>query len=538
MKLYGGWCICMGCKIIYKTDNRTNPRYNTNNKYNKSSSINDKNKSITDSSSSSNNNNNQNEEPTENLFIDCLTAYIPCSKKRKFNNYANNTNSTENEENLEIIPSANKTEANWKYMTFPVNSIYQISAVVLSINKNFNIHDEGEIENVKNKFNTMVSCLKGEENIPIISPSQLNIKDESFSRVIKTINYYEQLLKKSKLLKNNNLNKYYQTYAEYVALNFEKNVLEINIAKCKSIVLNEELKNMLVLLKSLNYIEISTTSNSESLQDNHSNNDTIKSIENFAKNGSTKQNGHDVSNGNTNTISSIVCTNSNGDVNKNSANNSNHNSNHNSNNNSNNNSNTNSNNSNNYKQVEINNIDASEEKNYIVTLKGQIASSILSVDEIVISELFFSNFFSKYDYDYICAFLSCFIYDESSKEVIISDSILIEGFKQIKDTATFVANKMNECGMNINVKEYLDKFKSEIMPIVLLWARGRSFMDIMKDSEIYEGSIIRTLRRLDEIIRQMIMAFRGINNNEMCEILIEASKKLRRGIPFSPSLYL
>lgn len=53
---------------------------------------------------------------------------------------------------------------------------------------------------------------------------------------------------------------------------------------------------------------------------------------------------------------------------------------------------------------------------------------------------------------------------------------------------------MNQCGMNINVKDYLEKFKSAIMPIVLLWARGHSFMEILADSQIYEGSIIRTLR--------------------------------------------
>ncbi|KAI4837469.1 ATP-dependent RNA helicase MTR4 [Plasmodium brasilianum] len=526
-----GWCICIEGRVIEgknrggKRSTESSSYSNNNNNYNNNSN-----------NSYSNNYSNgdtfhkhsyaDGNDPGDMLVVDCLVPYNE-SKKRKRTQYDDDENGSEdrgtadrdigNNENendeREYIPPSDRLKAKWKFMCFHIKCIYQISAVVLSIDKPFDKKSEEEIENVRLKYNTMVSCLKGEKNIPVISPYQMDIKDEAFLKIVKNISYHENVLKKNKLLNNKNLNKYYHMYNKYVALQFEKNILESNIEKCRFIVLKKELKNMLILLESLNYIEISH--NLENIKDENE----VKTIQNVARTSEQSDisltNQQNIFNTNEQTVGStddrLIYQNHNSDS---------------------------KNNHGGSKNANVNN-NMGEEKNYIVTMKGQIASAILSVDELVISELFFSNFFSKYNFDYICAFLSCFVYDESTnKDITINDPILVEGYQQIIKTATSVANKMNHCGMNINLKDYLDKFKSSIMPIVLLWARGHSFMEILTDSQIYEGSIIRTLRRLDELLRQMICAFRGINNDNMCEILTAATKKLRRGIPFSPSLYL
>ncbi|GAW81999.1 ATP-dependent RNA helicase [Plasmodium gonderi] len=518
-----GWAICIEGKIVEKTStgfsNRngnlgmeTNPRDNVQ---------------------SDDHKNYWNNTSTDILLVDCLVPYIQNRKRKLDENDEEEEEEKEDDVGKEYTPANDRLKAKWKLMSFHIKCIYQISAVVLNIEKPFDKKNEDEIENAKMKYNTMVTCLKGEKNIPVINPYQMDIKDESFLKVVKNINYHENLLNKNKLLNSKNLYKYYQIYNMYVALQFEKNILESNIEKCRFIVLKKELKNMLVLLEGLDYIEISHNIenvkdekglNSDPNQGNHVNNhELLENCQNQLDNHQNQLDNHQnqldnhqnqldnhqnqldnhqnqLDNHHTDTKNSSLNTNN------------------------------------------MHNNTTSphnEDKSYIVTMKGQIASAILSVDELVISELFFSNFFSKYSYDYICAFLSCFVYDESTnKEISINDPILVEGYQQIIKTATHVSNKMNECGMNINLKDYLDKFKSAIMPIVLLWVRGYSFMEILTDSQIYEGSIIRTLRRLDELLRQMICAFRGINNESMCEILTTATKKLRRGIPFSPSLYL
>ncbi|VTZ66196.1 ATP-dependent RNA helicase, putative [Plasmodium chabaudi chabaudi] len=485
-----GWCICIEGKM-------TEEKYNTNHKknsagYNRNTGNGnhiigyDSNHtdSCNDTQFNKKNSVEDNRNNTNILVVECLVPYVQNKKRKLPQNDDDDDGENSQKRDLEFLPAHDRLKAQWKVMTFYIKCIYQISAVVLNIEKPFDKSSEEEIEKVRNKYNTMVSCLKGENNIPVISPNQMNIKDDAFFKIVKNIYYYENLLNKNKLLNNKNLNRYYQLYSKYVALQFEKNILDCSIEQCKFIVLKKELNNMLILLESLNYIEITYKTHEKNQINDQPNHSESENYQNQIDTNNEKlltQNGthNDITNKNNN-----------------------------------------------------------DEKNYVVTMKGQIASAILSVDELVISELFFSNFFSKYTYDYICAFLSCFVYDESSKEITINDPILIEGYQQITKTATIIANKMNQCGMNINVKEYLEKFKSAIMPIVLLWARGHSFMDILADSQIYEGSIIRTLRRLDELLRQMICAFRGINNDNMCETLTTATKKLRRGIPFSPSLYL
>lgn len=479
-----GWCICIEGRIAeekYNNNHKNNSTGNNRNTGNDNNIIGyDTNhtNSSNDTKFNKKNSVENNRNNTNILVVECLVPYVQ-NKKRKFpqNNDDDDDNKNSQKRDLEFLPAHDRLKAQWKVMTFYIKCIYQISAVVLNIEKPFDKSSEEEIEKVKNKYNTMVSCLKGEQNIPVIGSNQMNIKDDEFFKIVKNIYYYENILNKNKLLNNKNLNKYYQLYSKYVALQCEKNILDCNIEQCKFIVLKKELNNMLILLESLNYIEITYKTHEK----NQTNNDQTNRSD-----GENDQKQID-------TINEKLLTQSD-------------------------------------THNDITNKNNNDEKNYVVTMKGQIASAILSVDELVISELFFSNFFSKYTYDYICAFLSCFVYDESTnKEITINDPILIEGYQQITKTATIIANKMNQCGMNINVKDYLEKFKSAIMPIVLLWARGHSFMEILADSQIYEGSIIRTLRRLDELLRQMICAFRGINNDNMCEILTTATKKLRRG---------
>lgn len=56
--------------------------------------------------------------------------------------------------------------------------------------------------------------------------------------------------------------------------------------------------------------------------------------------------------------------------------------------------------------------------------------------------------------------------------------------------------------------------------------------------DIYEGTIIRGLRRLDELISQLVEASKIIGNMDMKRKFEESQKNLKRGIVFTASLYL
>jgi ATP-dependent RNA helicase DOB1 len=52
------------------------------------------------------------------------------------------------------------------------------------------------------------------------------------------------------------------------------------------------------------------------------------------------------------------------------------------------------------------------------------------------------------------------------------------------------------------------------------------------------GSIIRVLRRLEELLRQLASAAMSIGNVEMKTVFETGADKIRRGVVFAASLYL
>lgn len=49
----------------------------------------------------------------------------------------------------------------------------------------------------------------------------------------------------------------------------------------------------------------------------------------------------------------------------------------------------------------------------------------------------------------------------------------------------------------------------------LLFLQGASFAHICKMTDVFEGSVIRCMRRLEELLRQMCQASKAIGNTEL-----------------------
>ena len=49
--------------------------------------------------------------------------------------------------------------------------------------------------------------------------------------------------------------------------------------------------------------------------------------------------------------------------------------------------------------------------------------------------------------------------------------------------------------------EYLNNFKLTMVDLTKAWCEGKTFAEICKMSVMFEGSIIRCLRRLDELLK-------------------------------------
>lgn len=109
----------------------------------------------------------------------------------------------------------------------------------------------------------------------------------------------------------------------------------------------------------------------------------------------------------------------------------------------------------------------------------------------------------------------------------------------LQKIADKVATAMIESKIALDKEEYVAKFKPDLMELTLMWCEGAKFIDICNEArDIYEGTIVRSFRRLDELISQLIECAKMIGNNDLKNKFEAAQKNLKRGIVFTASLYL
>jgi ATP-dependent RNA helicase DOB1 len=109
----------------------------------------------------------------------------------------------------------------------------------------------------------------------------------------------------------------------------------------------------------------------------------------------------------------------------------------------------------------------------------------------------------------------------------------------------------------IDEEEYVQSFRTEMMDVAYEWCKGASFADICKMTTVFEGSVIRCMRRLEELLRQMGQvrtcavlraeltrccshgqASKAIGNTELEAKFADGISKIKRDIIFAASLYL
>ena len=177
--------------------------------------------------------------------------------------------------------------------------------------------------------------------------------------------------------------------------------------------------------------------------------------------------------------------------------------------------------------------------NDIIETKGRVACEISTGDELLLTELIFAGTFNGLSCEQIAALLSCFVCEEKADEAVKLRDDLINPLKLLQDTALRIVKASTLCKMpSFSEEDYLQKFRPELMDIVYAWCRGTRFGKICSMTNVFEGNIIRCLRRLEELIRQMAQAARSIGNSELETKFQDAGTKLKRDIVFANSLYL
>jgi ATP-dependent RNA helicase DOB1 len=111
----------------------------------------------------------------------------------------------------------------------------------------------------------------------------------------------------------------------------------------------------------------------------------------------------------------------------------------------------------------------------VVQHKARVACEISTGDELVLSELLFNGFFNPLT---CAACLSCFIFEEKSKQTPSLKPNLAGPYRQIQDQARIVAKVSLECRVALDEDLYLETFKMELMDVVYAWCQGKAFADI------------------------------------------------------------
>ncbi|EPS69767.1 hypothetical protein M569_04995 [Genlisea aurea] len=174
----------------------------------------------------------------------------------------------------------------------------------------------------------------------------------------------------------------------------------------------------------------------------------------------------------------------------------------------------------------------------VVELKGKVACEISSADELTLTELVFNGVLSGIPSEEMVSLLSCFVWREKLHEARKPRDELDSLFAQLQDVARRVAKVQLECKVQIDVEGFVDSFRPDIMEAAYAWAKGSKFCEIMEMIPVFEGSLIRAIRRLEEVLRQLTEAARSIGEAELEEKCQEAVVKIKRDIVFAASLYL
>ncbi|KAH0566228.1 ATP-dependent RNA helicase mtr4 [Trichoglossum hirsutum] len=174
----------------------------------------------------------------------------------------------------------------------------------------------------------------------------------------------------------------------------------------------------------------------------------------------------------------------------------------------------------------------------VIQLKARVACEISTGDEVLLSELLLNGFFNELNPELCAAVLTCFICEEKSKKSTQLREELQKPFLDIRTQAKLIAKVSQESKLKVNEEEYVQKFRPDLMEVVLVWAQGASFAEICKMTDVYEGSLIRMFRQLEELLRQMAQAAKVMGNEDL-ELNFEAAlNKVKRDIVAAQSLYL
>jgi len=176
----------------------------------------------------------------------------------------------------------------------------------------------------------------------------------------------------------------------------------------------------------------------------------------------------------------------------------------------------------------------------VVQIKGRTACEVNTANELVLTEVLLGGDLNGMPPQVLVAVLSVFVVDEGKPDDQPAlDARCEAGVKAVRAAAKRVADISAECKIPTDVDAYVEGFSPLAVKVVYDWCGGASFDDVCADTTLFEGSIIRCFRRLEELLRQLVSAARTLGNGELEKQFTDGAALLQRsGVAFAASLYI
>ena len=174
----------------------------------------------------------------------------------------------------------------------------------------------------------------------------------------------------------------------------------------------------------------------------------------------------------------------------------------------------------------------------VLGTKGRFSCELSTADELVVTDMIFDGIFSELSIEQAVALLSCFVHKEPSKGDSKLAPELDAPFQQLQSISRNIAKVCIEAKIVLDEEEFVNSFNPGMMSVTYAWCSGSSFAEICSLTDIFEGSIIRNIRRLEELLRQLASASLAIGNQELKILFEKGADKIRRGVVFAASLYI
>jgi len=185
------------------------------------------------------------------------------------------------------------------------------------------------------------------------------------------------------------------------------------------------------------------------------------------------------------------------------------------------------------------------DQNNVPLIKARVAKEIGG--DIYLCEVLMENVLGELEPEEISAILSGFVNQFKQKKNAsyrIEDEEFTEGLTNALEETLHLARKIARLEQAYGLeredteKIVLEKLNFSLVNVVHEWSLQRDFLEICKLTEAQEGSIVKTIQRLEILLRDVRNAARIMGNMILFKKLEQSSVLIKRDIVFASSLYL